>query len=63
MRHVVEADETLCRSTRADLVMGITAFGEATTHEVWYWPMDDKNHEFTGIREAIDWAMNGRKAA
>ena len=78
VRHVVEADESLCCHTSP-------LFGQVTTHdrwhqhhhhsyltgsglvekagapvalgEVWYWPMDTTDHEFSNIRDAIDWRI------
>jgi hypothetical protein len=59
VRHVADADDgrLLAHRRQADRVMGVTAFGQVTSHEIWYWPMDGGSREFSTFREAIDSRM------
>ena len=56
-RYVAETGEGLGRRTQPDRVMGVTAFGQVTSHELWHWPFDTSNREFADLREAIDSKM------
>lgn len=62
VRYVAEQDEgrLLHYRRQPDKLMGITAFGNITEHDVWYWPLDPESHEFESFRAAIDWKMENK---
>ena len=61
VRYCLHCDDALTTREQADSMMAVTAFGEPTYHDMWYWPLDEDNHEFKSFREAIDWKMDGGK--
>jgi hypothetical protein len=57
VRQIADGNDSIQRRQQPDRVMGITAFGEVTSHDVWYWVQDTSNTGFLSFRDAIDYEM------
>ena len=57
IQKLADGGDGLQRRRTVDRVMAVTAFGEVTSHDVWYWAQDTCNTEFLSFRDAIDYEM------